>query len=104
MPARFQRQHSAVFIVRMRHRLHQPRGRAQPPQRLTQAQNSLILCEFGRSSLIGKLRKVGVRRLMTFTIWRGRNGTRRMLTRLRRPRQQQNRNGQEQKRERIADD
>jgi hypothetical protein len=41
----------------MRDGLHQVRSRSQPPKRLTQSYEALILRKFGRSSLVRKLRK-----------------------------------------------
>ena len=56
--ARLKREHSAIFVVGMRHRLHQPRSGTQPPQHQPQAEDSSILREFRRSALVGKLRKI----------------------------------------------
>ena len=65
-PARLQREHSAIFIIGMRDRLHQPRRRAQPPQHQPQAEDSSILRKFRRSALVGKLRKIRGQGLLTW--------------------------------------
>jgi len=69
-PTRFQRQHSAIFIIGMRHGLHQPRSRAQPPQHEPQAESAPILRKLGRRSLIGQLRKIRYRGLLIVSNWR----------------------------------
>ncbi len=51
-PSRLQRQHAAVFVVGMRHGLHQPRRRTQPQYREPQAGYTLVLRNFRWNTLI----------------------------------------------------
>src|SRR4029077_18306464 len=70
-PARLQRQHAAVFIIGMSHRLHQPCCRAEPQELQPQRGHTLILWNLCRNALIqqagriclnGKIRRKIVRR------------------------------------------
>lgn len=59
MAARFERQQSAIFVVGMRHNLHQSRRCTKPQQFEAQSIDAFILRDWAGNPLISKSRRLG---------------------------------------------